>query len=79
MAGSPLDVARVRLQQANAPAVSTGALLGQIARREGVRALFKGLSYPLLTGVFQNALVFQSYGLACRALAPPQVRTRAFD
>ena len=76
IAGSPLDVVRVRLQQARR--TPRGAALrsgfAAIVRREGVAGLFRGASYPLATGVLQNAVTFQAYGWALRMLQGLQVR-----
>ncbi|PRW59812.1 mitochondrial arginine transporter BAC2-like [Chlorella sorokiniana] len=74
VAGQPLDTVRVRQQTAcpaaaRQPAASGGlALLRSIAAGEGVRQLFRGLTYPLLAAALQNAVVFQSYGTAGRLL-----------
>ena len=68
IAGSPLDVARVRQQQAGAPRTSVLGGLRALVRREGALALFRGLSAPVLTCAIQNGVTFQAYGLACRYL-----------
>lgn len=71
VAGQPLDVVRIRQQQrqggggAGAAPPTRGR---QILAGEGPRALFRGMAYPLLTSALQNALVFQTYGAACRCL-----------
>lgn len=59
VAGQPLDTVRVR-QQAAVPAAAQRAsgsgglaLLRSIAAGEGVRHLFRGLTYPLLTAALQ--------------------------
>ncbi|GAB4823294.1 hypothetical protein N2152v2_010340 [Parachlorella kessleri] len=65
-AGAPLDIVRVRQQQASQAAVSALKVLRDIMAREGKFSLFKGLAYPLYTASFQNAVVFHSYGTATR-------------
>ncbi|RMZ52865.1 hypothetical protein APUTEX25_000984 [Auxenochlorella protothecoides] len=71
VAGQPLDNVRIRQQQrqggggAGAAPPTRGR---QILAGEGPRALFRGMAYPLLTSALQNALVFQTYGAACRCL-----------
>lgn len=52
-AGAPLDIVRVRQQQANQAAVSALRVLRDIVAREGRLSLFKGLAYPLYTASFQ--------------------------
>lgn len=37
-------------------------------KAEGWRSVFRGLSVPLLTGVIQNSVTFQAYGVALRSL-----------
>ncbi len=52
-AGAPLDIVRVRQQQASQAAVSALKVLRDIMAREGKFSLFKGLAYPLYTASFQ--------------------------
>lgn len=60
----PLDMVKVRLQSGRR------ATLSGIARTEGVRSLWKGLSVPLYTSALLNAVVFHSYGRALGYLLP---------
>ena len=69
LAGAPLDTIRVRQQQPGAGVHSIAAVLRRTTTNEGVRALFRGLSYPLACAAFVNALVFHSYGLSARHFA----------
>jgi solute carrier family 25 (mitochondrial carnitine/acylcarnitine transporter), member 20/29 len=57
IAGSPLDVVRVRLQQSNQQHTGFFSLLRTTVNHEGPFALFRGLFYPLVTAAAQNALV----------------------
>lgn len=76
--GHPLDTVRVRMQQPG------GARLGgmtavwrSMVKGEGTRSLFQGMSGPLATAAFQNAVSFQSYGARSGVLGrrgPPVVR-----
>ena len=60
IAGQPLDVVRVRLQQ-KAPNTKSVAIMWQhIVRQEGIRSLFKGAAYPITTIAMQVKL-----GLSC--------------
>lgn len=68
--GAPLDLARVRLQQRGAHTSGIFGLLSTVVRTEGVRALFRGMSYPLVTMAAQQSLCFQAYGAAFRMLRP---------
>ena len=71
-AGNPCDVLRVRLQQQGAPGAPRYAgaadCARQLLRREGARALFKGMGGPLVTAGLQNAIVFTTYEGVSRAL-----------
>jgi solute carrier family 25 (mitochondrial carnitine/acylcarnitine transporter), member 20/29 len=69
IAGSPLDVARVRQQHSAAPPPPVLQGLAAMVRAEGWRSIFRGLSVPLLTGVVQNGVTFQAYGVALRHLS----------
>ena len=60
----PLDMVKVRLQSGRR------ATLSGIARTEGFRSLWKGLSVPLYTSALLNAVVFHSYGRALGYLLP---------
>lgn len=52
----PLDLLKVRSQNG-----AERQAIGQITRKEGMRSLWKGASYPVYTAALQNALVFHSY------------------
>ena len=52
-AGAPLDIVRIRQQQASQAAVSALRVFRDIVAREGKISLFKGLAYPLYTASFQ--------------------------
>ncbi|CAM6101854.1 unnamed protein product [Calypogeia fissa] len=72
VAGHPLDTVRIRLQQPRvvpslAPTTCMG-LLRHIAKTEGPLALYKGMTSPLSTIAFQNAVAFQTYAAFSRAL-----------
>ncbi|DBA73969.1 hypothetical protein WJX77_007513 [Trebouxia sp. C0004] len=69
IAGQPLDVVRVRLQQKSSCTKSLASMWQLIVRQEGMRSLFKGAGYPITTIAMQNAVVFYSYGVGCRWLA----------
>ena len=53
LAGQPLDVVRVRLQQPHSQMPGALASLRAIVRAEGPGALFKGSFYPLTTIALQ--------------------------
>jgi len=67
LACHPLDTLRVRMQTAPSGRF-TGVfdVLSTTVRREGVRALYKGLSMPLLAQGVQKATMFYSFGAARR-------------
>ncbi|KAL3147862.1 hypothetical protein ABBQ32_002583 [Trebouxia sp. C0010 RCD-2024] len=69
IAGQPLDVVRVRLQQKAPNAKGLASMWQLIVKQEGMRSLFKGAAYPITTIAMQNAVVFYSYGVGCRWLA----------
>ncbi|GFP99665.1 mitochondrial arginine transporter bac2 [Phtheirospermum japonicum] len=66
IAGYPLDTLRVRQQQGG-----TGSAL-QILRRlvagDGHFALYRGMTAPLASVTFQNAIAFQTYAILSRAV-----------
>lgn len=75
LAGHPLDLIKVRLQTQPKPApgqppMFRGALdcALQTVRREGLRALYKGVTSPLVGVPPIYAIVFGAYGLAKRVL-----------
>lgn len=53
IAGQPLDVVRVRLQQKSPHKGSLSSMWRQIVRKEGMRSLFKGAAYPVTTIAMQ--------------------------
>ncbi|KAF6265536.1 mitochondrial carrier domain-containing protein [Scenedesmus sp. NREL 46B-D3] len=67
-AGQPLDTLRVRLQQRGCQQHSVAGVWKDMARAEGVRGLFRGMSYPVYTTALQNAVTFQAQGVASRLL-----------
>ncbi|WIA22758.1 hypothetical protein OEZ86_009715 [Tetradesmus obliquus] len=67
-AGQPLDTLRVRLQQRGCQQNSVSGVWKDMARAEGVRGLFRGMSYPIYTTALQNAVTFQAQGVASRLL-----------
>ena len=70
VAGAPLDTLRIRLQQRDCAARTVaGAWAAMRAGAEGVRGLFRGMSYPLYTTALQNAVTFQAQRAGERALA----------
>ena len=82
LVGHPFDTIKVRLQTQDVaksinPAMSAsvtifaGGLDGaiQTVRKEGVRALYKGMGSPLLTTPIINAVVFTSYEQGKRIIA----------
>ncbi|CAL8463178.1 g2712 [Coccomyxa elongata] len=66
LAGHPLDTVRIRLQHGRTDSIQV--IARALLAKEGPKALFKGAVYPLLTVAIQSAVVFQSYGVACRAI-----------
>lgn len=68
--GQPLDTVRVR-QQAACPATARASALATaraLVADRGSRALFRGALYPATTIGLQSAVVFEAYGIGCRAL-----------
>ena len=53
IAGQPLDVVRVRLQQKSSHTKSLASMWQLIVRQEGMRSLFKGAAYPITTIAMQ--------------------------
>lgn len=56
IAGQPLDVVRVRLQQKAPNAKGVASMWQHIVRQEGMRSLFKGAAYPITTIAMQVTL-----------------------
>eukprot|EP00878_Enallax_costatus_P029728 GHUV01032271.1.p1 GENE.GHUV01032271.1~~GHUV01032271.1.p1 ORF type:complete len:187 (+),score=55.07 GHUV01032271.1:304-864(+) len=73
-AGQPLDTLRVRLQQQSCQQRSAAGVWKAMSAREGIRGLFRGMSYPIYTTALQNAVTFQAQGAACRLLTGTCVR-----
>lgn len=53
IAGQPLDVVRVRLQQKAPNAKGLASMWQLIVKQEGMRSLFKGAAYPITTIAMQ--------------------------
>jgi hypothetical protein len=51
--GQPLDTLRVRLQQQSCQHTSVAEVWRSMAKTEGIRGLFKGMSYPIYTTALQ--------------------------
>ncbi|CAL5229635.1 g12999 [Coccomyxa viridis] len=66
LAGQPLDTIRIRLQ--HGAFGDFGQTCRSLVASGGIKCLFKGAAYPLLTITLQSAVVFQSFGIACRAI-----------
>lgn len=60
IAGQPFDTVKVRMQTSSSYR-SAGDCLRQLLAKEGPQALFKGMSSPVLSASFVNAIVFSSY------------------
>lgn len=61
----PLDIVRRRMQTGRAPAgMGLLALLSHIAREEGIRALYKGLSMNWLKGPISVGVSFTTYNFS---------------
>ncbi len=52
-AGQPLDTLRVRLQQRGCKQTSVAGVWKEMGRKEGIRGLYKGMSYPIYTTALQ--------------------------
>jgi len=76
LAGYPLDTVKVKIQTQD---ISNGKMmykgtfncLSQIINKEGVRALYKGMSSPLIGVAGINAITFGAYGNVLRLLPNP--------
>ena len=67
--GQPLDTVRIRMQVGGASSeTSFMAVFRALVEKEGLLALFKGLSAPVLAIAFQNAVTFAAYTNAKRHL-----------
>jgi hypothetical protein len=67
-AGQPLDTLRVRLQQRNCQQNSAAAVWKAMAKAEGVRGLFRGMSYPIYTTALQVGIAGHHPQLVLNAL-----------
>ncbi len=69
--GQPFDTVKVRVQTlGKARGSSAWHVAATTVREEGVRALFKGMSAPLVMTGASNAIVFSAKGAALRAVHP---------
>lgn len=68
VAGQPLDLIRIRQQQPKYKSGNWLSMMRAVMRKEGPMALYRGVAYPFFTSALQNAMVFQTYGRACRLL-----------
>ncbi|KAF9622153.1 hypothetical protein IFM89_030011 [Coptis chinensis] len=66
ISGYPLDTLRIRLQQPTNTR-SASSLLRSIISSEGPLSLYRGMTAPLASVTFQNAMVFQVYAVLSRA------------
>ncbi|CAK9072060.1 unnamed protein product [Durusdinium trenchii] len=84
LAGHPLDTAKTRLQaMPQFDKSSTQRVLVETVRGEGMRALYKGISFPFCSTALINAVVFSVQGISERTLRavfsddrPPAYRNR---
>ncbi|CAK9034902.1 Mitochondrial basic amino acids transporter (Carnitine/acylcarnitine translocase-like) (CACT-like) (Mitochondrial carnitine/acylcarnitine carrier protein CACL) (Mitochondrial ornithine transporter 3) (Solute carrier family 25 member 29) [Durusdinium trenchii] len=69
LAGHPLDTAKTRLQaMPQFDKSSTQRVLVETVRGEGMRALYKGISFPFCSTALINAVVFSVQGISERTL-----------
>ncbi|KAH9254257.1 hypothetical protein BASA81_007858 [Batrachochytrium salamandrivorans] len=69
---TPLDTARTRLQASSPSQFTSGwQVLDATWRKEGVRALYKGMSAPLVAQGVYKMIAFSSFGLASRQFTSP--------
>lgn len=69
---TPLDTARTRLQASSPSQFTSGwHVLLSTWRNEGARALYKGMSAPLVAQGVYKMTAFSSFGLASRQFASP--------
>ncbi|XP_051119043.1 mitochondrial arginine transporter BAC2-like [Andrographis paniculata] len=66
IAGYPLDTLRIR-QQHSAVRGSGFQIFRRLVAGEGVFALYRGMTAPLASVAFQNAIAFQTYAVLSRA------------
>uniref|UniRef100_A0A1D1Y4C0 Mitochondrial carnitine/acylcarnitine carrier protein CACL n=1 Tax=Anthurium amnicola TaxID=1678845 RepID=A0A1D1Y4C0_9ARAE len=71
ISGYPLDTLRIRLQQpalgGDGGTASATRLLRSIVASEGLSALYRGMTAPLASVAFQNAVAFQVYAVLSKA------------
>ncbi|KAF5741680.1 Solute carrier family 25 member 45 [Tripterygium wilfordii] len=65
ISGYPLDTLRIRQQHSGSP--SAFGILRRVIANEGPSALYRGMTAPLASVTFQNAMVFQTYAILSRA------------
>ncbi|KAK8956909.1 Mitochondrial arginine transporter BAC2 [Platanthera zijinensis] len=73
--GYPFDTLRIRIQQPAAGELasrrtSAASLFRSILRSEGPAGFYRGMSAPLASIAFQNAMVFQAYAIFSNACDP---------
>jgi len=70
LAGHPLDTAKTRLQaMSRFEGSTTWSVIGETMRKEGITALYRGMSFPLFSACLLNAIVFSVQGAVDRSLA----------
>ncbi|TKY48165.1 Mitochondrial arginine transporter BAC2 [Spatholobus suberectus] len=67
ISGYPLDTLRVMQQSSNNGSAFT--ILRNVVAKEGPAALYRGMTAPLASVTFQNAMVFQIYAVLSRAFS----------
>ena len=70
--GYPLDVVKTRMQYSRSSSPNFVAAVRDIARVEGIKAMYKGCAAPMLSLSILNALNFSTYGAAKRVLLPAE-------
>ncbi|KAG6581896.1 Mitochondrial arginine transporter BAC2 [Cucurbita argyrosperma subsp. argyrosperma] len=68
VSGYPLDTLRIRQQHSTSG--SAISVLRNIMSNGGPAALYRGMGAPLASVTFQNAIVFQTNAVLCRAFDP---------
>ncbi|TKR61195.1 hypothetical protein L596_028339 [Steinernema carpocapsae] len=76
LAGHPLDTVKVRLQtQANGQYRGTWHCFTTILKNENVKGLYKGISSPLASLTFVNAIIFGVHGNIAKSMDENSVKT----
>lgn len=75
IAGQPLDVVRVRLQQKAPNAKGLASMWQLIVKQEGMRSLFKGAAYPITTIAMQVMLALLCASNSSRKILPSTCTT----